>query len=340
MNLRYILFASLAFAITYIITPFIMRVALEIGAFDHPEERRVNKTSVPNIGGLAIFVGFITAFVFSEELSREMLGIILGGTLMLIMGFVDSIVGLKALPKLISQVIGALVLISFGVKIDILSNPIDGVYALGDLSVPLTIIWVVGMTNVINFIDGLDGLAAGIVSISSGVLAVIAFLTGRPEILPMAMYLGASSLAFLRYNYHPAQIFMGDAGSQFLGFVLAGMAILGTLKSAAFISLLIPILAVGVPIIDTALVVLKRAKNKQKVYLADREHLHHLFLGQGYDQKKAVLMMYALNLILGVVAIISTQVTKTQSIFLFVLAVLFMISIRNVTFKTKKEIKK
>ena len=254
---------------------------------------------------------------------------------MLIMGFVDDIIGLKAIPKLIAQVSGALILIYFGVQIEFLSNPANGVFDLGRWAVPITILWVVGITNAINIIDGMDGLAAGVVTISSAVLAVVSFLTGRPEILPLALYLGAASLAFLRYNFYPARVFMGDAGANFLGFVLAGISILGTLKSAAFMSLLIPALAMGIPLFDTAAAIVRRAKSKKPIAMADKEHLHHFFLDIGYNQKQAVLIIYGLNLILGLLAIISTKIPKNQSLVLFGLAVVFMVFVRSGKFKTK-----
>jgi len=315
----YLFYAFIAFLLTYFATPIVIRAAYAIGALDHPEDRRIHKKSTPNIGGLAIFFGFIIVTIFSLELSREVLGLILGSTLMLIMGFVDDIVGLKAAPKLIAQITGALILIYFGISINFLTNPTEAtsVFTLGWLAYPLTILWIVGITNAINIIDGIDGLAAGVVAISAAVIAAVAFLTGRPQILPLALYLEASSLAFLRYNFSPAKIFMGDTGSQFLGFTLAGIAIIGTLKSAALISLLIPALAVGVPLFDTAAAIIRRTKNKKPIAMADKEHLHHFFLNLGYNQRQVVLIMYGLNTILGLLAIISTQVSKWQSIELF-----------------------
>ena len=337
----YLFYAFIAFLLTYFATPIVIRASYAIGALDHPGVRRIHKKATPNIGGLAIFFGFIMVTIFSLELSREVLGLILGSTLMLIMGFVDDIVGLKAIPKLISQITGALILIYFGISIEFLTNPTGAtsVFALGWLSYPLTVIWIVGITNAINIIDGIDGQAAGVVTISAAVIAAVAVLTGRPQILPLALYLGASSLAFLRYNFFPAKIFMGDTGSQFLGFTLAGIAIIGTLKSAALISLLIPALAVGVPLFDTAAAIIRRTKNKKPIAVADKEHLHHFFLNMGYNQRQAVLIMYGLNTILGLLAIISTQVSSWQSVVLFLMAIIFMIFIKTGKFKTKKSTK-
>jgi len=329
----YFLYALLAFAITYFLVPFVIKISFKIGALDVPEERRIHRKPTANIGGVAIYLGFVITAILSLELSKEVLGILIGGTLMMVVGFLDGIIGLRAIPKLIAQITGALILVAFGVQINLISNPTEGVFELGHFAIPLTILWVVGMTNVINFIDGMDGLAGGVVSISAGVLAVASFLTGRPEVLPLAIYLCAVNLAFLRCNFHPAKVFMGDSGAYFLGFTIAALSIQGTLKSAAFLSLLVPILAVGVPILDTALVMLKRWKNKKPLMKADKGHIHHFFLDLGYDQKKSVLIIYGLNLIFGLLAIISTQISKYQTLVLFALAFLFMISIRNGKFK-------
>jgi UDP-GlcNAc:undecaprenyl-phosphate GlcNAc-1-phosphate transferase len=327
---HYLSQALVAFALTFISVPFVKKLALKIGALDHPEteKRRIHKKPTPNIGGLAIFFGFIVTTVIFTDPTREVFGLIFGASLMLIMGYIDSMVGLRAIPKLISQIIAAFILVSFGINIDFISNPSNGIFELGLLSVPITILWVVGITNAINIIDGLDGLAAGVVTISCGTLAVISYLTGRYEILPLALFLGFSAAAFLPYNFYPAKIFMGDAGSQFLGFTLAAISIMGTLKSATLLSLFVPVLALGIPIFDTISAILRRVKNNKSIVEADREHLHHLFLDYGFGQKGAVLIIYSLNLLFGIIAIVSSQVTKTQSFILFTLALIFMMFIR------------
>jgi len=335
MIINYLSQALVAFILTFLSVPLVKKLAVRIGAFDHPEKekRRVHKKPTPNIGGLAIFFGFIIAVVLFTDPTREVFGLIFGATLMLIMGYIDSMVGLRAIPKLISQILASFILISFGVSIDFISNPSDGVFELGLLSIPITIFWVVGITNAINFIDGLDGLAAGVVTISCGTLAVISYITGRYEILPLALFLGFSSAGFLPYNFYPAKIFMGDAGSQFLGFSLAAISIMGTLKSATLLSLFVPVLALGIPIFDIITAIIRRIKKNKSIIEADREHLHHLFLDYGFGQKKAVLVIYSLNILFGVIAIVSSQVTKIQSFVLFVLAVIFMMYIRLSMFK-------
>jgi UDP-GlcNAc:undecaprenyl-phosphate/decaprenyl-phosphate GlcNAc-1-phosphate transferase len=328
MIINYLSQAIVAFVLTFISVPFVKKLAFKIGALDHPEKRRVHKNPTPNIGGLAIFFGFIVCLVVFTDPTREVFGLIFGATLMLIMGYIDSMLGLRAVPKLISQIIAAFVLVSFGVNIDFISNPTNGLFELGLLSVPITILWIVGITNAINIIDGLDGLAAGVVTISCGTLAVISYLTGRYEILPLALFLGFSSAAFLPYNFYPAKIFMGDAGSQFLGFSLAAISIMGTLKSATLLSLFVPVLALGIPIFDTISAIIRRLKNKRSIVEADREHLHHLFLDYGYGQTKAVLIIYGLNILFGIVAIVSSQVNKVQSLILFALSLAFMLFVR------------
>lgn len=313
---------------SFIITPLVIKLAVKIGALDVPKDnRRVHKTPVPLMGGLAIYMGFILTVIIFMPMTKQIIGLLAGSTFITISGLVDDIRPMKAKTKLLLQIIGAVILVYSGITIKFVSNPfdaIDGMWDLGWLSIPATIFWIVGVTNAFNLIDGLDGLAAGVASISCLTLFIISVLNGRITAALLTAVLAGSTIGFLPYNFNPAKIFMGDTGAQLLGYVLAAISIQGAIKYAAAIVITVPVLALGLPIYDTLAAVARRFRNKRPVMEADREHLHHKLLDLGLSQKQAVCVMYFISGLLGISAIFATEISTVQS-FLVLISVMFIV---------------
>lgn len=257
----------------------------------------------------------------SIPLNRGVWGLLLGSTIILIIGVIDDIKDLPPKVKLAGQIAAGLAVIPFGIRVDFLTNPFDGIAHLGMFSIPATVFWLIAVTNAVNLIDGLDGLAAGVGGIAAVTLAVVAWTQGQTTVVYLAVILAASNLAFLRYNFHPAKIFMGDGGAMFLGFTLGTLAIMGMAKSATFISLLVPVVILGIPILDTLFAIIRRYAKHKPIFQADKEHLHHRLLALGLTHRQTVLVIYALSVILGGSAIFLTQLTTAQgAIILIVLS--------------------
>lgn len=318
---QYVMFFT-ALGLSFLITPFVIRLAVKLGALDVPKDnRRVHKDPTPLIGGLAIYIAFTAAVIIFMPLTREVIGLIAGGTFITVSGLVDDIRPMKARTKLILQIVGALILVFSGITIKFVTNPFDRVYGMTDigwLSVPATIFWIVGVTNAFNLIDGLDGLAAGIAGISCITLFVVSVLNNRMDAAILTAALAGGTIGFLPYNFNPAKIFMGDTGAQFLGFILAAISIQGAIKSAAAIVITVPVLALGLPIYDTLMAMLRRFKNNRPVMEGDREHLHHKLLDLGLSQKQAVFVMYLISSLLGISAIFATELNTIQSFFVLI----------------------
>jgi UDP-GlcNAc:undecaprenyl-phosphate GlcNAc-1-phosphate transferase len=306
----YLVAFTVALAVAYFITPHVKDFAIKAGALDAPDARKVHTIPIPRMGGLAIYLGFVLAVLSSIHINSEILGLLLGGTTILALGIVDDLKHLSAKVKLLGQIIAALVLIAFNVQIEWLTNPFGDIIYLEYFSIPLTVLWVVGLTNTVNLIDGLDGLAAGISTIASITILLVALQQKLFTVAILTAAIAGSSLGFLHYNFNPAKIFMGDTGSMFLGFMLAGVSILGTVKSAATIALVVPIVALGLPIMDTAFAIIRRYSNGRPISKPDKGHLHHRLLEMGLTQKQAVLLMYVISGCLGLSAIVLTEVNK------------------------------
>lgn len=304
---RLLLIFLAAMACSYTLTPFVIKLAHRLGAIDIPKDnRRVHKTPIPRLGGIAIFMGFIIAALIFVPINREILGIFAASLIIVTMGVIDDTVTLGAKTKLLIQIICALIVAFFGVKIEFITNPFDestGIFYLGILGIPITVFWIVGITNTVNLIDGLDGLAAGVSAISGVTLALISFLNG--EIVPamLLMALAGGAIGFLPFNFNPAKIFMGDTGSLFLGFTLAVVSIEGAIKSAATLAIVVPVLALGIPIFDTTFAIIRRANAGKPIMEADKGHLHHRLLDKGLSQKQTVMSLYTMSFILGISAI-------------------------------------
>jgi UDP-GlcNAc:undecaprenyl-phosphate GlcNAc-1-phosphate transferase len=304
-----------ALGVVLVLTPAVGRVARVLGVVDEPlERRRVHLAAVPRLGGVALFLGlFVPALAFLE-LTGPYRGILLGAAVATTVGLVDDFRGLPWWGKLGGQIAAAAVPVYYGVDIDRFTFPILGIHALPEwLAAGLAVVWIVAIMNMVNFLDGLDGLAAGVCGISGATFAVIALSLDRPDAAVLSAIVAGGCLGFLRHNFYPARIFMGDSGALLLGFVLATVSIQGLLKTAATVALFFPLLALAIPILDTSFVVARRLKHGEKLYLPDQAHLHHRFIRRGFSQPRAVLYLYAWCLILGGAALATRFVPFRES---------------------------
>jgi len=294
-----------ALVIVVLLTPAVGGMARLLGVVDRPGEgRRAHTRTVPRLGGLALFFGiFVPALAFLD-LSRNMRGLLLGAAVATTVGAIDDFRGLRWWEKLGGQVVAASIAVGFGIWIQRFTFPVIGVHELPAwFGMPLTVVGIVAIMNMVNFLDGLDGLAAGVCGISAATFAVIALDLGRWNIAILASIVFGATLGFLRHNFYPARIFMGDSGALLLGFILAGISVQGLLKTASLFSLFLPLAVLAVPIVDTSFVVAKRIKHGLPVYEGDRFHLHHRFLDIGYSQRRAVLTIYGWCLTLAAAAL-------------------------------------
>jgi len=313
--MQYFLYILGSFLVTLGLVPLIKKLAFKVGAVDNPCQRKVHCKPMPRLGGLAIYIGFIAMVLISQPINQQILGLVLGSTIIAILGVVDDIKDISPKVKLAGQILAACVLVAFNIDVDYITHPFaTGVVPLGYLSVPVTVLWVVGITNAVNLIDGLDGLAAGISTIAALTLAMVGYTQGQFLMVTLALMLAASTLGFLKYNFYPAQIFMGDSGSMFLGFNLSALAIMGFVKSITIISVFVPILILGIPIFDTLFAIIRRYFNGQPIFKADKEHLHHCLLNKGFSHKQTVLVIYTINLLLAGTGVLLTHLTTAQGI--------------------------
>jgi UDP-GlcNAc:undecaprenyl-phosphate GlcNAc-1-phosphate transferase len=317
----------LAAVVTAFLTPVVYNFSHRIGAIAIPSLRKIHQNVTPTGGGLAIFAGFLTAALFFNRTSPEILGFLIGGTVITGIGLLDDIFDLPPATKFFGQILAALIVIYSGVRVEFVANPAGGgLVNLGFLSLPFTFIWIVGLANAINFIDGLDGLAAGVSAISATTLGVVALLTGRYDAGVLAFTLAAAAFAFIPFNFsEKKKIFMGDSGSNFLGYSLAVIAIMGMVKVAAVFSMLIPILILAIPIFDITFAVVRRLLAGKSPFQPDTLHLHHRILNKGFSHKQTTFIIYGINIILGVVAILSTQMTDGQALYTFIAVVVVLV---------------
>jgi UDP-GlcNAc:undecaprenyl-phosphate GlcNAc-1-phosphate transferase len=286
--------AAIALVIVISLTPAVGGMARLLGVVDEPDGRRLNRRPVPRLGGLAIFLGILVPSLAFLDLSGEMRGVIMGAAVACVVGAVDDFRGLEPVPKLAGQVVAAAIPTAFGVWVDHFTFPFLGAVDLPAwVGVPLTVVWIVAVMNMVNFLDGLDGLASGVCGISGVTFAVLALSLGKVDAAILSAIVAGACVGFLRHNFFPARIFMGDSGALVLGYTLAAVAVAGLLKTASTVVLFLPLLVLAVPIIDTSFVVAKRMKYGVPVYTADRSHLHHRFVNIGFSQRRAALTMWA-----------------------------------------------
>jgi UDP-GlcNAc:undecaprenyl-phosphate/decaprenyl-phosphate GlcNAc-1-phosphate transferase len=320
---------GLALALSLALTPLVRKLALRTGFVDHPVARSMHTEPKPYLGGLAIFVAFAVAVAVGGGMKDpRVAGILVGGALIVLLGVVDDRIRLSPKVKLLGQIVAAAVLVyGFDVRIDYIYSPLGNKFVqFGAWNGPLTIFWIVAFTNVVNLIDGLDGLAAGISSIASLTLLMVALQQGFGGAIVLTAALTGSAMGFLRYNFNPAKIFMGDAGAMFLGYTLAAVSVVGPLKTTATIGIIVPVLALALPIFDTAFAIIRRLANGRSIGEADKDHLHHRLLRLGLSHRNTVLVMWAISAWLGLSAVAVTEVSISQALIIVgmvTLAILF-----------------
>jgi len=319
-----------ALLIALAVTPLVRKLAFRIGAVDRPNERKVHAGIMPRMGGLGIYIAFVAAALLFAPRSAQLTGILLANTLIVITGILDDTRDLSPKIKLLGQVLAALVLMEYGFEVKFLTLPLEGgIVYLERADTIFTVFWLVGVTNAVNLIDGLDGLAAGTSAIAATTMSVVALMTGQIQAFVLGLILVGAIVGFLKYNFHPASIFMGDTGSMLLGFNLAALAILGMTKSVTVISLLLPVIILGIPILDTLWAIVRRASRGKHIFEADKKHLHHRLLQIGLSHRNTVLVIYGVNLFLGAAAILIQTLGNLWSLAaVAVLAVLLLLFAR------------
>lgn len=311
-----------ALLISFLMTPVVKTFAYKVGAVDVPkDDRRMHKVPIPRLGGLAIFIGFMVSILIFIPITPEMRSILLGAVIIVVLGVVDDIMALPAMLKFVVQIVAALVPTLGGVRILAFSNPniFSGnlYWVLGNLSVPITVLWIVAITNSVNLIDGLDGLANGVSAISATTMLVIALLASEAQVAIVMAALVGACVGFMPYNLNPAKMFMGDTGATFLGYILATMSIQGLFKYYAVISFVVPFLILGLPIFDTSFAFIRRIAHGQSPMHADRGHIHHRLIDMGLSQKQAVATLYVISAILGLSAVILTTSGEQKAMLFF-----------------------
>lgn len=310
MSLRhYLVLIGVAALVTRLSMPLVIKYAWKWGMVDNPGGRKIHTHPVPRAGGIAIFLGMLAAVLVQmygeyfmgwgeillggDAVNRELLGIFAGISVIFLVGLLDDFVDLSPLAKFVGQLFAAGIVVWSGTLIEFVGNPFGGgLIILGSLSIPVTLVYIVGFTNVVNLIDGLDGLAGGISTIAAGSMLLVAAQLNRLDAAVLAAVLIGACLAFLRFNFNPASVFMGDSGSLVLGFMLAVISLLGVMRSTATMALLVPLLIIGVPILDTGSAIVRRIRGNRPIQEADRGHIHHRLLNRGFNQRQTVVIVW------------------------------------------------
>ena len=333
-----------ALIVSFLTTPVVKSFAYKVGAIDVPKDaRRMHHVPIPRLGGLVIFIGFIVSILLFVDVRRDaqMQSILLGAVVIVVLGVVDDIMALPAMFKFVVQIAAALIPALNGVVIQAFSNPnifSDNLYwVLGWMSVPVTVLWIVAITNSVNLIDGLDGLANGVSAISATTMLVIAILVSEGQVAVVMAALVGACVGFMPYNMNPAKMFMGDTGATFLGYILATMSIQGLFKFYAVISFAVPFLILGLPIFDTAFAFIRRIAHGQSPMHADRGHIHHRLIDMGLNQKQAVATLYVISAILGLSAVVLTTSNELKAMLFFLTLCVVAVVAARVAFP--KEIK-
>lgn len=336
-----ILILIASFLVSLVLVPICKKVATHVNALDYPNERKVHKKPMPRLGGLAIYLSFLICYMIFGNITSQMLSIVIASFVIILFGFVDDINPLKARYKLIGQVVAACIIVFYG-DIVLKDAYIFNYYiTFGSISPYLTIFFIIACINAINLIDGLDGLASGISTIYFATVAIIAVLMNRLgglDIIISVIMTGAT-LGFLVYNFPPAKIFMGDIGSQFLGFIIAIIALLG-FKNITFNSLVVPIVILAIPIFDTLFAILRRTLKGESIGTPDKEHFHHQLLKMKFSTRTTVLIIYAINIAFAAISISTTIGDNKIAFYLYIaLTVLLIIIVAktDILFEHKKK---
>lgn len=299
----------ISFLLSIFLTPYVGKLAFKLGATDQPNARKVHSKIMPRMGGLAIFLSFIITFAILTKDFMEQLPIIVGACIIIVIGILDDIYELKAAPKFLGQIVTAFLIVFWGgLEVSFINLPFGGVLEFGMFSVLFTILWIVGIINAINLIDGLDGLAGGVSSIALITIAIMAIIQKDFFVAMVALAVTGATIGFLKYNFHPAKIFMGDTGALFLGYIIAVLSLLG-FKNVTMISFIVPVIILGVPISDTIFAIIRRVVNRTPISAADKSHLHHCLLNIGFTHKQTVILIYALAASFSLAAIIFSYAT-------------------------------
>ena len=296
---------TLAFVTSLAITPLVIRLAFKLNMVDRPGERRVHQKITPRLGGLGIFISFFVGLGFALTQIELPFGIMVGALIIVVTGLLDDRFGIRPAQKLLGQSIAAIVVLVDGPIINTLTVPFSdqAITVSPYVAIPIAFVWILGITNAVNLIDGLDGLAGGVSLIASLSIFTMAIMTGNLAVAFMVIALAGGLFGFLFYNFHPAKIFMGDSGSLLLGFLLAVFSVI-SFKQVTFVTLVIPIIILAVPIVDTMIAIIRRKLNHQRIMEADKNHLHHKLLAMGFSHRKTVLFIYAIATVFGLAAIL------------------------------------
>ncbi|MDL4838881.1 glycosyltransferase family 4 protein [Aquibacillus rhizosphaerae] len=311
---------------TLILVYPIKKLAIKIGAMDLPNYRKIHIDPTPRLGGLAIFLGVAISLLYLRPEHDQLLEICIGAVIIIITGVLDDKYQIRPTIKLSGQLLAALVLVSGGVIIERITLPFLGLVELNNFSIIITILWIVGISNAINLIDGLDGLASGVSTIALTSILIMAITDHRTIVIYFCIILIGSNLGFLFHNFHPAKIYMGDTGSMFLGYSIAVISILGLFKNVTLFSFVIPIIVLAVPIFDTLFSMLRRFINKEGIMMPDKKHIHYQLLAAGFSHRNTVLLLYGLSGIFGLLAILFSNASIGFSLIItFVFLVLLHI---------------
>ncbi len=331
---------AIGLVVAFALTPIVEWLATRFGVLAHPGGRHIHSAPIPRLGGIAIYLAFVAAVLaglpleraikitvdaqrilitvpFTPAFDRPVIGVLLGATIITILGIIDDIRGVAPVEKLFGQLVAAVAPLPFGVGMDVLTNPLGGMVFLGPFGMALTVLWLVALCNVMNLIDGIDGLAAGIATIAGGTVLVASYQRGDVGTAMLAAALIGGTLGFLPYNFNPARIFLGDTGSMLLGYLLGSLSVLGTYKSYTALSLLVPLVALGIPVLDTSLAIVRRWRTRRPIFQADTEHLHHRLLQRGLSQRQTAVVLYLVTGILGVGALLASGVHRFSLVAVF-----------------------
>lgn len=315
---------AIAFIGTFTLTYPVKKLAIKFGAVDFPNHRKIHTKVTPRLGGLAIFFGVFLGALYLQPQHEHLLEISLGAIVIIITGVLDDRFGIRPVIKLSGQLIAASFLISSGLIIERITLPFLGVVDLGFISVLITVLWIVGITNAINLIDGLDGLATGVSTIALTTMFIMAIADGQLVAAYLCIVLMGGNLGFLYHNFHPAKIYMGDTGSNFLGYMIAAISMLGLFKNIALFSFIIPVIILAVPIFDTLFAIVRRAYNKENIMRPDNKHIHYQLLKAGYSHRQTVLIIYGFSAVFGAMAILFAKASMTTSLIITVVVLILI----------------
>ncbi|MBP3894315.1 MAG: undecaprenyl/decaprenyl-phosphate alpha-N-acetylglucosaminyl 1-phosphate transferase [Atopobiaceae bacterium] len=338
--IAYLCIFLLSLVVSLLMTPVASAIAWKLDAVDYPDKRRINRQPIPRMGGIAVFAG-IVSMVILQLLGSQFLGwplvftpsphlgkvnyplLAVAFVVIFVTGLIDDRISLSPKQKLLGQLLAASIAVASGLVIGDVVNPLEStsLFHIGWLTYPVTIVYLVAYVNIFNLIDGLDGLASGIAFIASVTLFELSILRGQSDAASLTMALAGSTLGFLRYNFHPATIFLGDSGSLLLGFSLATASLLSVTRISSLTTILVPLVVAGIPIIDTLSAIIRRSRAHVSVGQADRGHIHHRLLDEGFDQRQTVLVIYVWTILLSVGAVVLTQVSATARILILLVLV-------------------